>query len=142
VVVVLAIPGSGCWVEQVITSRDQLEDLEHKIVSHRPIGGDIGTGLTTHATLHISALVPHFAPSITSGQRYCRVWISSVKWCSVQVANNKSARSDDKACGRHTIPEIRNLDGNPLVNLQSARTRGLVPETFAGVGVHGHEGCG
>lgn len=23
---------------------------------------------------------------MTSGQRYCRVWMSSVKWCSTQVA--------------------------------------------------------
>ena len=51
--------------------------------------GDVGTELTTYATLHISALVPHFAPRITSGQRYCRIWISSVKWCSVHVANNR-----------------------------------------------------
>ena len=35
--------------------------------------------------------VPHFAPKITSGQRYCRVWISSVKCCSVQVANNETS---------------------------------------------------
>ena len=90
-VVVLAIPGSGSRVEQVIT------DLEHKKVNNRQIRGDAGTGLTTHATLHISALVPHFETSITSGQRYCRVWISSMKWCSVQVANKKSAQSDDRA---------------------------------------------
>ena len=41
---------------------------------------------TIHATLHKSELVPHFAPKMTSGQRYCRVWISSVKWCSIHVA--------------------------------------------------------
>jgi hypothetical protein len=92
VVAVLAIPRPRSRVEQVVASRDQLDDLEHKKVSNRPIRGDVGTGLTTHATLHISALVPHFAPRITSGQRYCRVWISSVKWCSVQVANETSAR--------------------------------------------------
>ena len=39
-----------------------------------------------HATLHKSELVPHFAPKMTSGQRYCRVCISSVKWCSIHVA--------------------------------------------------------
>jgi hypothetical protein len=95
VVVVLAIPRSRSRVEQVIASGDQLEDLERKKVNNMPVRRDVGTGLTTHATLHISALVPHFAPRITSGQRYRRVWISSVKWCSVQVVNNEtSARLD------------------------------------------------
>jgi hypothetical protein len=44
---------------------------------------------TTHAVLQISALGPHRAPRRTSGQRYCRVWMSSVKWCSTQVAPSK-----------------------------------------------------
>jgi len=38
------------------------------------------------------------------------------------------------------IPKIRDIDGNPFVNLQSARTRSLVPETLAGVRVNGHDG--
>ncbi len=36
-------------------------------------------GPTIHATLQISALGPHFAPRMTSGHRYCLVWMSSVK---------------------------------------------------------------
>jgi hypothetical protein len=50
--------------------------------------GGYGGKLTTQATLPTSALAPHFAPSMTSGQRYCRVWISSVKWCCVRFLDN------------------------------------------------------
>ena len=35
---------------------------------------------TMQAVLHISAGVPYPAPSNTSKQRYCLVWMSSVKW--------------------------------------------------------------
>mmetsp|Transcript_62579 Transcript_62579/g.159110 ORF Transcript_62579/g.159110 Transcript_62579/m.159110 type:complete len:251 (-) Transcript_62579:581-1333(-) len=31
-----------------------------------------------HAALQLSAVSSHFAPMITSGERYCRVWMSSV----------------------------------------------------------------
>ena len=34
---------------------------------------------TIAAILHTSVLAPHLAPSITSGERYCRVWMSFVK---------------------------------------------------------------
>ena len=71
----------------MLASWDQLENLEHQTVN-RPTCRCVGTGLTTHATLHISTLVPHFAPCITSGQRYCRIWISMIL-CFVQVANSK-----------------------------------------------------
>jgi hypothetical protein len=83
VVVVFAVLRSGSRFKQAITICDQLKHLENKIVNNRSIVGDVGTGLTTHATLHISALIPHFAPRITSRQWYCCVWISSMKWCSV-----------------------------------------------------------
>jgi len=39
-----------------------------------------GVTLTMQAVLQISAGVPYPAPNSTSKQRYCRVWISSVKW--------------------------------------------------------------
>lgn len=31
------------------------------------------------AMLHTSVLAPHFAPRMTSGERYCLVWMSFVK---------------------------------------------------------------
>lgn len=43
------------------------------------------------AMLHTSVLAPHFEPSITSGDRYCLVWISFVKWWFTQQALPKSA---------------------------------------------------
>lgn len=47
--------------------------------------------LTIAAILQTSVLAPHFAPRITSGDRYCLVWISLVKWCDTQHALPKSA---------------------------------------------------
>ena len=41
--------------------------------------------------LQTSVLAPHFAPRITSGERYCRVWISFVKWWPTQQAFPRSA---------------------------------------------------
>jgi hypothetical protein len=46
---------------------------------------------TIHAILQISVLAPHLAPRITSGDRYCRVWMSFVKCWFVQQAFPKSA---------------------------------------------------
>jgi len=43
------------------------------------------------AMLHTSVLAPHFAPRITSGDRYCRVWMSFVKWWFTQHALPRSA---------------------------------------------------
>ena len=37
-------------------------------------------GLTMQAVLQMSAGGPYSAPSSTSSARYCRVWMSSVKW--------------------------------------------------------------
>lgn len=47
--------------------------------------------LTMADMLHTSVLAPHFAPKITSGDRYCRVWISLVKWWLTQHALPRSA---------------------------------------------------
>lgn len=47
--------------------------------------------LTMAAMLHTSVLAPHFEPSITSGDRYCLVWISFVKWWFTQQALPRSA---------------------------------------------------
>lgn len=46
---------------------------------------------TIAAILHTSVLAPHLAPSMTSGDRYCRVWMSFVKWWPTQQAFPKSA---------------------------------------------------
>ena len=37
-------------------------------------------GVTIAAILQTSVLAPHFAPRMTSGERYCLVWMSFVKW--------------------------------------------------------------
>jgi hypothetical protein len=47
--------------------------------------------LTIAAMLHTSVLAPHFAPRITSGERYWRVWMSFVKWWPTQHALPRSA---------------------------------------------------
>jgi hypothetical protein len=54
-------------------------------------GGEDGIGRTMAAILHTSVLAPHFAPRITSGDRYCRVWMSLVKWWLTQQAFPRSA---------------------------------------------------
>lgn len=41
--------------------------------------------------LQTSVLAPHLAPSMTSGERYCLVWMSLVKWWFVQHALPRSA---------------------------------------------------
>ncbi len=43
------------------------------------------------AILQTSVLAPHLEPRITSGERYCRVWISFVKWWPTQQAFPRSA---------------------------------------------------
>lgn len=47
--------------------------------------------LTIHDMLHTSVLAPHFAPRMTSGDLYCLVWISFVKWWLTQHALPRSA---------------------------------------------------
>lgn len=46
---------------------------------------------TIAAMLQTSVLAPHLAPSMTSGDRYCLVWMSFVKWWLTQQALPKSA---------------------------------------------------
>lgn len=56
--------------------------------------GRKGSGNSQHtieAMLHTSVLAPHFAPRITSGERYCLVWMSFVKWWFTQQALPRSA---------------------------------------------------
>lgn len=43
------------------------------------------------AILQTSVLAPHFAPRMTSGERYWRVWMSLVKWWLTQQALPRSA---------------------------------------------------
>ena len=47
--------------------------------------------LTIDAMLHTSVLAPHLAPRMTSGDRYCLVWMSFVKWWLTQQALPRSA---------------------------------------------------
>jgi hypothetical protein len=77
VVVVFAVFGAGLWVKEVV-ARYELKDLEavKKLSTSRKRPGNV---CTIAAILHTSVLAPHFAPRITSGDRYCLVWISFVK---------------------------------------------------------------
>ena len=81
VVVVFAVFGAGLWVEEVVTC-NQLEDLEigksAKLYMAKSLVDQ--DRLTIAAILQTSVLAPHLAPRITSGDRYCRVWMSFVKW--------------------------------------------------------------
>lgn len=43
------------------------------------------------AMLQTSVLAPHLLPRMTSGERYCRVWMSFVKWWPTQHAFPRSA---------------------------------------------------
>lgn len=43
------------------------------------------------AILQTSVLAPHLAPRMTSGDRYCLVWMSLVKWWLTQQALPRSA---------------------------------------------------
>lgn len=63
-VVVFAVFGAGLGVEQVVAC-DEFEDLYTLDMAFK--GSDIHT---MHAILHTSVLAPHFAPRITSGDRY------------------------------------------------------------------------
>lgn len=80
-----------CMVDdELMESMDNLQPVtstEQHSMKHR----DVGTRLTIHATPHISALIPHFTPSTASREQYHCIWILSMKWCSVQVANGTSA---------------------------------------------------
>lgn len=54
-------------------------------------GREGGLRRTMAAMLQMSVLAPHLAPRMTSGERYCRVWMSFVKWWLTQQALPRSA---------------------------------------------------
>lgn len=76
VVVVFAVFGAGLWVEEVVAC-DEFEDLRASLARRHSFTR--GEGITIAAILQTSVLAPHLAPKMTSGDRYCRVWISFVK---------------------------------------------------------------
>lgn len=91
VIVVFAILGARLRVEEII-ARDQFEDLYMQTSISFHIGSRRGEIRPTMAAmLHTSVLAPHLEPRITSGERYCRVWMSLVKWWPTQHAFPKSA---------------------------------------------------
>lgn len=73
-VVVFAVFSPGLRIEKIVAS-DEFEDLGSQ---HNAALGSFEI-LTMHAILHTSVLAPHLEPTITSGDLYCRVWISLVK---------------------------------------------------------------
>lgn len=64
-VVVFAVFGAGLGVEQVVAC-DEFEDLYMLDMAFKRRVNI----RTMHAILHTSVLAPHFAPRITSGDRY------------------------------------------------------------------------
>ena len=91
-VVVFAVFCAGLRIEEVVACYE-LEYLFASSVS--PPLPQARSGVvrshTIAAILQTSVLAPHFAPNMTSGERYCLVWISFVKWWPVQHAFPKSA---------------------------------------------------
>ena len=67
---------------------------------------------TIAAILHTSVLAPHLLPRMTSGDLYCRVWMSLVKWCPTQHAFPRSAiftemvsKAFSTCCSNSVFPE-------------------------------------
>lgn len=85
-VVVFAVLCAGLWIEQVVAGYE-LEDLDLS----EAIPTNTGDVLTIAAILQTSVLAPHLAPRMTSGERYCLVWMSFVKWWPTQQAFPRSA---------------------------------------------------
>ena len=81
VVIVFAVFGARLGVEEVVTC-DQFEDLENGESARLCMAESLvdQDRHTIAAMLQTSVLAPHLAPRITSGDRYCRVWMSFVKW--------------------------------------------------------------
>lgn len=69
VIIVLAVFRAGLRVEQVVACDEFKNLLSLVLLQSKPSRRD----LTMQAILHTSVLAPHFAPRITSGERYCRV---------------------------------------------------------------------
>jgi len=93
-IVVFAVLCARLRVEEVVAC-DKFESLKMVLVSFfidiLPTRKRFQSQLTIAAILQTSVLAPHFAPRITSGERYCLVWMSFVKWCPTQHALPKSA---------------------------------------------------
>jgi len=66
VIVVFAVLGAGLRIEEIVTC-DQFEDL---CKLYQLIAVKILVRLTMQAMLQTSVLAPHFAPRMTSGDRY------------------------------------------------------------------------
>lgn len=93
VVVVLAVLCTGLGIEEVVAG-DELEYLEERLGQGQGSGGTRDARREPHtmaAMLQTSVLAPHLDPRITSGERYCLVWISLVKWWLTQHALPRSA---------------------------------------------------
>lgn len=89
VVVVFSIFRTRLGIKEVI-SCDEFENLHGLALSRCRVQQD-NAQRTMAAILQTSVLAPHLAPRITSGDLYCLVWISSVKWWFTQQALPKSA---------------------------------------------------
>lgn len=70
---------------------------------------------TIAAILHTSVLAPHFAPSMTSGERYWRVWMSFVKWWPTQQALPRSAILTDIISAEMTMSSCILASAVPLL---------------------------
>lgn len=73
------------------------------------------------AMLQTSVLAPHLAPRMTSGDRYCLVWMSFVKWWFVQHAFPRSAiltLITSKACGSSAL-RLSPVEADELLDLSS-----------------------
>lgn len=80
-VVVFAVLGAGLRVEEIITS-NELKGLcdERSVIRQGKLVLIVVGSQTIAAILQTSVLAPHLDPKITSGDRYCLVWMSFVKW--------------------------------------------------------------
>jgi hypothetical protein len=87
VIVVFAVLCAGLGVEEVVAG-DEFECLCCISCQFR---SRFLNGLTIAAILQTSVLAPHLLPKMTSGDLYCLVWMSFVKWCPTQQAFPRSA---------------------------------------------------
>jgi hypothetical protein len=77
-VVVLAVLGTGLRIEEIV-SGDEFESLPGQLSVWTRGDWIPDFQPTMAAMLQTSVLAPHLDPRITSGERYCLVWISLVK---------------------------------------------------------------
>ena len=80
-------------------SEEKGENQKQRISVNRVEQQSNNSQNTMQAVLQISAGVPYPAPSKTSRQRYCLVWISSVKWwCYSQKQEVNSLTNPTRKC--------------------------------------------